>query len=75
MVLLDGTITLVALPELGADLHFSPQGLQWVLSAYALVFGGLLLVGGRAADLLGRRRVFMTGIALFTAASLLCGLA
>jgi EmrB/QacA subfamily drug resistance transporter len=75
MVLLDGTITLVALPSLGADLHFSPQGLQWVLSAYALTFGGLLLAGGRAADLLGRRRVFMTGIALFTAASLLCGLA
>ena len=75
MVLLDGTITLVALPSLGADLHFSPQSLQWVLSAYALTFGGLLLAGGRAADLLGRRRVFMTGIALFTAASLLCGLA
>ncbi|HXJ28113.1 MAG TPA: MFS transporter, partial [Streptosporangiaceae bacterium] len=75
MVLLDGTITLVALPKLGADLHFSPQGLQWVLSAYALTFGGLLLAGGRAADLLGRRRVFMTGITLFTAASLLCGLA
>src|SRR5205814_6878614 len=49
MVLLDGTITLVALPSLGADLHFSPQGRQWVLSAYALTFGGLLLAGGRAA--------------------------
>jgi MFS family permease len=75
MVLLDGTITLVALPSLGADLHFSPEDLQWVLSAYALTFGGLLLAGGRAADLLGRRRVFMTGVTLFTAASLLCGLA
>jgi EmrB/QacA subfamily drug resistance transporter len=75
MVLLDGTITLVALPGLGADLRFSPQSLQWVLSAYALTFGGLLLAGGRAADLLGRRRVFMTGVLLFTAASLLCGLA
>jgi EmrB/QacA subfamily drug resistance transporter len=75
MVLLDGTIVLVALPSIGADLGFSEQGLQWVLSAYALSFGGLLLLGGRAADLLGRRRVFMTGVLLFTAASLMCGLA
>ena len=56
MVLLDGTITIVALPSIGAGLRFSEQGLQWVLSAYALTFGGLLLLGGRAADLLGRRR-------------------
>jgi EmrB/QacA subfamily drug resistance transporter len=75
MVLLDGTIVLVALPSIGADLGFSEQGLQWVLSAYALTFGGLLLLGGRAADLLGRRRLFMAGVLLFTAASLLCGLA
>jgi EmrB/QacA subfamily drug resistance transporter len=75
MVLLDGTIVLVALPAIGADLGFSEQGLQWVLSAYALTFGGLLLLGGRAADLLGRRRLFMNGVLLFTAASLLCGLA
>ena len=75
MVILDGTIVLVALPSIGADLHFSKQGLQWVVSAYALTFGGLLLLGGRAADLLGRRRVFMTGVFLFTAASLMCGLA
>jgi EmrB/QacA subfamily drug resistance transporter len=75
MVLLDGTIVLVALPSIGADLGFSEQGLQWVLSAYALSFGGLLLLGGRAADLLGRRRLFMTGVLFFTAASLLCGLA
>src|SRR6478609_3333105 len=75
MVLLDGTIVLVALPSIGADLGFSEQGLQWVLSAYALSFGGLLLLGGRAADLLGRRRVFMVGLLFFTAASLLCGLA
>jgi EmrB/QacA subfamily drug resistance transporter len=75
MVLLDGTIVLVALPSIGADLGFSDQGLQWVLSAYALAFGGLLLLGGRAADLLGRRRLFMTGVLFFTAASLLCGLA
>jgi EmrB/QacA subfamily drug resistance transporter len=75
MVLLDGTITIVALPSIGADLGFSKQDLQWVLSAYALTFGGLLLLGGRAADLLGRRRVFMAGVLFFTAASLMCGLA
>ena len=57
----DGTITIVTLPSIGAGLRFSEQGLQWVLSAYALTFGGLLLLGGRAADLLGRRRVFMVG--------------
>ena len=61
MVLLDGSITIVALPSIGAGLRFSEQGLQWVLSAYALTFGGVLLLGGRAADLLGRRRVFMAG--------------
>jgi EmrB/QacA subfamily drug resistance transporter len=75
MVILDGTIVLVALPSIGADLGFSEQGLQWVLSAYALTFGGLLLLGGRAADLLGRRRVFIAGVLFFTAASLMCGLA
>jgi EmrB/QacA subfamily drug resistance transporter len=75
MVLLDGTITLVALPSIGTDLGFARQDLQWVLSAYALTFGGLLLLGGRAADLLGRRRVFMAGVGVFTAASLMCGLA
>jgi EmrB/QacA subfamily drug resistance transporter len=75
MVILDGSIVIVGLPSIGADLGFSEQGLQWVISAYALSFGGLLLLGGRAADLLGRRRVFMVGVVLFTAASLLCGLA
>jgi EmrB/QacA subfamily drug resistance transporter len=75
MVILDGTIVLVALPSIGADLGFSEHGLQWVLSAYALTFGGLLLLGGRAADLLGRRRVFIAGVLFFTAASLMCGLA
>jgi EmrB/QacA subfamily drug resistance transporter len=75
MVILDASIVFVALPSIGADLGFSEQGLQWVLSAYALTFGGLLLLGGRAADLLGRRRLFMAGVLLFTAASLLCGLA
>jgi EmrB/QacA subfamily drug resistance transporter len=75
MVVLDATIVLVALPSIQADVGFSEQGLQWVLSAYALTFGGLLLLGGRAADLLGRRRLFMIGVVLFTAASLVCGLA
>ena len=75
MVILDAAIVIVALPSIEADLGFSERGLQWVLSAYALTFGGLLLLGGRAADLLGRRRMLMVGIALFTAASLACGLA
>ena len=75
MVLLDANIVIVALPSIKADLGFSEQGLQWVISAYALTFAGLLLLGGRAADLLGRRRVFMVGLLFFTLASLLCGLA
>src|ERR671922_1819828 len=75
MVILDATIVLVALPSIQTDIGFSEQSLQWVLSAYALTFGGLLLLGGRAADLLGRCRVFMAGLAFFTFASLLCGLA
>src|SRR5262245_32206999 len=75
MVILDASIVIVALPSIEADLGFSASGLQWVISAYALTFGGLLLLGGRSADLLGRRRVFMVGIVFFTAASLLCGLA
>jgi len=74
MVILDVSIVNVALPSIQKDLHFSQGDLQWVLSAYALTFGGFLLLGGRAADLLGRRRVFMVGVALFTAASLACGL-
>src|SRR5499426_1002067 len=75
MVILDAAIVTVALPSIEDELSFSPQGLQWVVSAYALTFAGLLLLGGRAADLLGRRRVFMVGVVLFTLASLLCGLA
>jgi EmrB/QacA subfamily drug resistance transporter len=75
MVILDSAIVIVALPSIEADLGFAASDLQWVLSAYALTFGGLLLLGGRAADLLGRRRVFVAGLGLFTAASLLCGLA
>jgi EmrB/QacA subfamily drug resistance transporter len=74
MVILDVSIVNVALPSIQADLHFSPDDLQWVLSAYALTFGGFLLLGGRVADLLGRRVVFMCGVALFTLASLACGL-
>jgi EmrB/QacA subfamily drug resistance transporter len=75
MVVLDATITNVALPAIQTDLHFSPTDLQWVVNAYTLVFGGFLLLGGRAGDLLGRRRLFVAGIGLFTVASLLDGLA
>jgi len=75
MVVLDVAIVNVALPSIQADLGFSQQNLQWVISAYALVFGGFLLLGGRTADLLGRRRVFVAGTILFTVGSLLCGLA
>ena len=75
MVVLDIAIVNVALPSIKIDLGFSQDNLQWVISAYALVFGGFLLLGGRAADLLGRRRVFLVGIAVFTIASLLAGLA
>jgi EmrB/QacA subfamily drug resistance transporter len=75
MVILDAAIVTVALPSIEKELDFSAQGLQWVVSAYALTFAGLLLLGGRAADLLGRRRVFMFGVVVFTLASLLCGLA
>ena len=75
MVVLDIAIVNVALPSIQVDLGFSQQNLQWVISAYALVFGGFLLLGGRAADLLGRRRIFLAGIILFTLASLFAGLA
>src|SRR4051794_20781563 len=75
MVVLDVAIVNVALPTIRTDLHFSQESLQWVVTAYAILFGGFLLLGGRAADLLGRRRVFMAGLALFTVSSLLDGLA
>jgi EmrB/QacA subfamily drug resistance transporter len=75
MVILDVAIVNVALPSIKSDLHFSETNLQWVISAYAILFGGALLLGGRLADLLGRRRLFMTGLAVFAASSLLCGLA
>src|SRR5436309_8062130 len=75
MVILDATIVNVALPTIKVDVGFSEQSLSWVLNAYTLMFGGFLLLGGRAADRLGRRRLFMAGIALFSGASLVCGLA
>jgi EmrB/QacA subfamily drug resistance transporter len=75
MVVLDIAIVNVALPSIKVDLGFSQENLQWVISAYALVFGGFLLLGGRAADLVGRRRMFLVGVTVFTLASLLAGLA
>ena len=75
MVVLDIAIVNVALPSIQEDLGFSQENLQWVISAYALVFGGFLLLGGRAADLLGRRRIFIAGLVVFSVASLLAGLA
>src|SRR5436305_7369328 len=75
MTIIDLTIVNVSLPTIGRDLHFSQTNLQWVVTAYALTFGGMLLLGGRAADLLGRRRILMVGLALFSAASLACALA
>src|SRR5213592_979670 len=75
MVVLDVAIVNVALPSIKTDLHFSETSLQWVITAYSIFFGGALLLGGRMADLLGRRRLFMAGLALFTVSSLLDGLA
>src|SRR5437879_3827374 len=74
MVILDASVVNVALPTIKGDLGFSEQNLSWILNAYTLVFGGFLLLAGRAADRLGRRRLFIAGIALFTGASLICGL-
>ncbi len=75
MVILDGTVVNVALPTIQQHLGFSQESLSWVLNAYTLMFGGFLLLGGRLADRLGRRRLFVAGIALFSGASLVCGLA
>src|SRR3989475_9142914 len=75
MVILDATVVNVALPTIQRHLGFSEQSLSWVLNAYTLMFGGFLLLGGRAADRLGRRRLFLAGIVLFSGASLVCGLA
>src|SRR5881397_3079410 len=75
MVILDVAIVNVALPSIKTDLHFSQESLQWVITAYAILFGGALLLGGRLADLLGRRRLFVAGLAVFVGSSLLSGLA
>ena len=75
MVVLDIAIVNVALPSIKTDLHFSQESLQWVITAYSIMFGGFLMLGGRLADLLGRRRLFLAGLALFTISSLLDGLA
>jgi EmrB/QacA subfamily drug resistance transporter len=75
MIVLDGTIVNIALPSIQRDLGFSQAGLAWVVNAYVLTFGGFLLLGGRTADLIGRRAVFVAGLAIFTIASLACGLA
>jgi MFS family permease len=75
MTIVDLTIVNVSLPTIGRDLHFSATSLQWVATAYALTFGGFLLLGGRVADLLGRRRILIAGLGLFSAASLACALA
>jgi EmrB/QacA subfamily drug resistance transporter len=75
MVILDATIVNVALPSIQQDLHLSEGNLQWIVNAYTLVFGGFLLLGGRAGDLLGRKRLFLIGLVIFTTASLLDGLA
>src|SRR5215210_9306521 len=75
VVVLDASIVNVALPSIGRDLQFAQEDLSWVVNAYTLTFGGFLLLGGRMADLLGRRRLFMAGIVLFGIASLLGGFA
>jgi EmrB/QacA subfamily drug resistance transporter len=75
MIILDQTIVNVALPSIQRDLHFSQSGLAWVINAYLIAFGGLLLLVGRLGDLIGRRRIFLAGLAVFTGASLLCGVA
>ena len=75
MIVLDATIVNVALPSIQEDLGFSAAGLAWVVNAYLIAFGGLLLLAGRLGDLLGQRRIFLAGLAVFTAASLACGAA
>ena len=75
MIILDQTIVNVALPSIQSDLGFSQSSLAWVVNAYLIAFGGLLLLAGRLGDLIGRRRIFMIGLAVFVAASALCGLA
>src|SRR5581483_10076552 len=74
MIVLDQTIVNVALPSIQNDLGFSQSSLAWVINAYLIAFGGLLLLAGRVGDLLGRKRIFLAGLAAFTAASLVCGI-
>jgi MFS family permease len=73
MIVLDQTIVNVALPSIQRDLNFSQSGLAWVVNAYLIAFGGLLLLVGRLGDLIGRRRIFLIGLVVFTLASLACG--
>ena len=75
MTVLDVSIVNVALPSIGKGLHFAQDDLQWVITAYAITFGGFLMLGGRAADLFGRRKIFVVGVVVFTIASFFCGLA
>src|SRR5271154_727340 len=75
MMVLDATIVNVALPSIQHDLHFSQSSLTWVINGYLVTFGGFLLLAGRMGDLVGRKKVFLTGLVMFTAASVLCGLA
>src|SRR5436190_2494213 len=75
MATLDGTIVIVALPRLQADLDLSDAGKSWVITAYVLTFGGLLLIGGRVGDAIGHKRAFLSGVGVFTIASLVCGVA
>src|SRR5947208_4711931 len=75
MIVLDATIVNVALPTIQDDLHFSQSALAWVVNAYLIAFGGLLLLGGRLGDLIGQRRVFLVGLAIFTGASVVCAAA
>src|SRR4051795_11395442 len=75
MIILDGTVVTVALPTIQSDLGFSQAGLAWVMNSYLIAFAGLLLLAGRIGDLIGSKSVFLAGLSVFTAASLLCGLA
>jgi MFS family permease len=74
MIILDGSIVNIALPSIQSDLGFSQSSLAWVVNAYLIAFGGLLLLAGRLGDLIGRKRIFMTGLTVFVLASLACGL-
>src|ERR671935_1377741 len=75
MIVLDATVVNVALPSIQKDLRFSQSSLAWVVNSYLIAFGGLLLLAGRIGDILGRRRLFLTGLGVFTGASVACGLA